>query len=86
MAVICNKILNSQQDRFDLYICRMEKINKLGFHSLVLNKDIMDLMLSYLVPALQARGERLQAGKQKYVKLRLDSYPGVLQGPQQLLL
>lgn len=64
---MCNKILNSQQDRFDLCICKMEKIKKLGFHSLVLKKDIMDLMLSYLVPALQAGGERQQAGKQKYV-------------------
>lgn len=64
---MCNKILNSQQDRFDLYICKMEKIKKLGFHSLVLKKDIMDLMLSYFVPALQAGGERLQAGKKKYV-------------------
>lgn len=85
VAVMCNKILNSQQDRFDLYICKMEKIKKLGFRSLVLKKDIMDLTLSYFVPALQAGGERLQAGKQKYV-WSLDSYPGVLQGPQQLLL
>jgi len=57
----------------------------LGFYSLVLKRNLTDRMLSYSVPALQSGGERLQAGKQNYLKLPLDSCSGVLQGPQQLL-